>query len=209
MGGAAGGLPDRPGTGRAGANGLGPVQRDRGQRRNRACAVGDGRRRAAPSGEPRQADDALHAVRGAARPSRDTRRSDAGLGARRRDGAGEALCPPRQHADGAPGGARDGDALGQRRRRGARRVSRRHGGPIRADDDAAGPFARDARHHFPQRLRPARSRDVDHGARHGDAGGPPDPRLPGLLSLFLDAAFRVPRPRDPEPRTPSCAPIRG
>ena len=29
---------------------------------------------------------------------------------------------------------------------------------------------------------------------------PPDPRLPGLLSLFLDTALRVPRPRDPEPR---------
>ena len=62
-----------PGTDR-----LGPLQLDRGRRRHRQRARGGQSGRAAPPGEPRQADDPLHGVRGAARsahhqPSRSCR----------------------------------------------------------------------------------------------------------------------------------------
>ena len=109
----------------------------------------------------------------------------------------------------AAGHPRPGHHVGQRRRRGAGRVAGRRRGPLRPDDDAARPRPRHDPHRVPQRLRPARPGPGHHGARPGDAGAPPGPRLPGRVPLLLHPRASAGTAAPSSTTTTCCRPTPG
>ena len=156
-----------------GADRLRSLQLHRGRRRHRQCARGRQPGRAAPSGQPRQADDPVPGVRGAARSAHHHPADGAGIGPRRRDGTHQARPDARHAADGGGGDPGPGHQVRQRRGGGARRTAGRFGGPVRPDDDPACPRVGHEPHHLHQRVGPAGPRRVDHGPRPGDPGAAP------------------------------------
>ena len=141
----------------------------------------------------------VHGVRGTARPAHHHRRTGAGFGPRRLDGALQARLAAGHAADGRGGDPGAGHQIGQRRGRRARRTAWRIGGSLRPDDDPARPRAGHEPHHLHQRLRPARPGRMDHRARPRHPGAPPADRFPRLLSVFQHPQLHVPAPGDLQP----------
>ena len=93
-----------------------------------------------------------------------------------------------------------GDEVGQRRRGGRRRESRRLGGGLRGRDDPQGARPRHEPDGLPQRLGPARSRAAHDGARPHDAGARHPGPLPALLPLLPDPGLQLRRQLLPQPQ---------